>query len=127
MTSGKKTNLGKSGEEKAAVYLKNSGYSILERNFKNSLCEIDIIAKDSHTLCFVEVKTRRSELFGSPLEAISKFKQRKLSQVALSYLKHRQLMDTKARFDIVAIIQNGSEEKIVILKNAFELCTTYSY
>lgn len=124
----RKIDLGKQGEETAAVFLKNQGYRILERNFKNKLGEIDIIAKDADVICFIEVKTRTSGDFGSPLEAITKSKQHKLSKVALSYLKTNNLMDENARFDIVSVEKDEKgQERVEILKDAFELSSPYSY
>jgi len=109
-------------------FLRNQGYKIIEHNFKNSLGEIDIIAQDKGDLCFVEVKTRKTERFGSPFEAISKTKQRKLSQVALSYLKDKNLFNKSARFDVVGIVHgNRGKVTIELLKNAFELTSPYAY
>jgi len=124
----RKIELGQEGEELAAAFLKNQGYKIQERNFKNNLGEIDIVAWDVDTLCFIEVKRRTSELYGTPLYAISKSKQHKLSQVALSYLKYHHLMNIKSRFDIVSIIRNDQGEECVdVLKDAFDLSSPYSY
>ena len=121
-------DFGKAGEEAAVVFLKKHGYKILERNFKIKLGELDIVAMDGETICFVEVKARASEDFGGALGAVSKGKQRKLSQVALAYLKLRKLLERKARFDVVAITKSGfGSPKIEILKDAFELSSPYGY
>jgi putative endonuclease len=85
------------------------------------LGEIDIIAKEKKTLVFVEVKIRRSIRYGNPKWAVTPKKQRKISMVALSYLKATKQTDTRARFDVVAIISNQDEPQIEIVKNAFEL------
>ena len=77
---------GQMGEGLAADFLMKKGYRILERNFRTKLGEIDIVAKDKDTICFIEVKSRTDFSFGSPLESITAFKRKKLSQVALSYL-----------------------------------------
>ncbi len=127
MTS-RRIDLGKEGEGLALEALNKSGYRIIERNFKNKLGEIDLIARENNVICFIEVKTRADESFGGPLEAVSKTKQRKLSQVALSYLKSKGLIEQEARFDVVAVMirQDGTKEA-QILKNAFELSPPYSY
>ena len=65
-----KIKLGQIGEEAAVIYLKRQGYRIVEQNFRNQLGEIDIIAYEGDTLCFIEVKTRNSDIFGSPFELI---------------------------------------------------------
>ena len=123
-----RVKLGKVGEDLAAVFLQKNGYKIIQRNFKNNLGEIDIIAKEDKTVCFVEVKTRTSDYFGEPVLAISPFKQRKLSQVALSYLKNHHLMHASARFDIVSITNDPSgKQEIEVLKNAFELSAPFAY
>ncbi|HOW34891.1 MAG TPA: YraN family protein [Candidatus Omnitrophota bacterium] len=120
--------LGKRGEALAVTFLKKHGYRILEKNFKTPLGEIDIIALDGDTVCFIEVKTRTDETYGTPFEAVSKFKQRKLSQSALLYLKRKNLLDQKARFDIVAVAQGeDGEYQPGILKDAFELDSSYRY
>jgi len=83
--------------------------------------EIDIIAKDKETIVFVEVKARRSNDFGNPKWAVTPKKQRKISMVALYYLKATKQNDAKARFDVVAIRLSHENPEIEIVKNAFEL------
>ncbi|MBM3251376.1 MAG: YraN family protein [Candidatus Omnitrophica bacterium] len=123
-----KIELGLAGEIQAAEFLKNNGYRILGRNFKTNLGEIDIIAKDKDCICFVEVKTRTSQDKGLPEESITKNKQHKLSQLALSYLKNKKLLDKSARFDVVSIFPDSTgENKIEIIKNAFSLDSRYLY
>jgi len=117
--------LGKSGEELAAVLLRENGYKILARNFKTKISEIDIIARDKDTISFVEVKTRHSDKFGLPQEAISRPKQRQISKAALAYLKDNNLLNKKARFDVVSIILSEDGPKIDLIKNAFELEASY--
>ena len=119
--------LGKAGEEMAVEYLKGKGYRILQRNFKNALGEIDIIAKHKDSICFIEVKTRTNLDKGLPQEAITGPKQRKLSRVALSFLKSRKLFASPARFDIVAVLKTPEENHIELFQNAFCLDGRYSY
>ncbi len=127
MTS-KKNEVGKQGEQLAAVFLKKNGYKVLEYNYRNRLGEIDIIAKDGDFICFIEVKTRLSNHQGTPLEAITTQKQKKISQVALSYLKQKHLIDQYARFDVVSVEKTpDGKEKIDVLKDAFALSEPYSY
>lgn len=110
------------GENYAAAFLARRGYRIIERNFKNMLGEIDIVAFHKGTLCFIEVKTRTSDSFGSPFEAVTLSKQRKLARVAESYLKYKRMTGRKARFDVVAIILNGEAcASIEIVPDAFEI------
>lgn len=114
-------NLGKQGEELAASYLKNLGFSVLERNYRQKTGEIDIIARDGDCLVFVEVKTRKGLLFGQPFEAVTTKKQGQLSRVALDYLSRNKLLDQPARFDVVSILlpDNGKAD-IEHLANCFE-------
>ncbi len=119
--------LGKSGEELAVALLEESGYRILARNYKTKLGEIDIVAYDKDTICFVEVKTRHSDKYGLPQEAISGFKQRQISKTALIYLKKNHLLDKKARFDVVSIIYSENASKLDLIKDAFELDKDFVY
>jgi len=121
MMQDKRKKFGKESESIAVRYLKKNGYKILEQNYRNKLGEIDIIAKDKKTLVFVEVKARRSGGYGSPKWAITPKKQRKISMVALYYLKATKQNKVKARFDVVAISSSQDNPRIELIKNAFEL------
>ena len=110
--------LGKKGEALAYAYLKQKGYKILHKNYKNFLGEIDIIAKDKDYLVFVEVKSRMSRAFGDPLEAIDENKQFKIRQVATKYLKERKMLETNCRFDVMAVLGDTFDE-IRHIENAF--------
>ena len=116
-----KQKIGEKGETIAERHLKKKGYKILERNYRTKLGEIDIIAKDKKTIVFVEVKTRRSWQFGNPKGAVTPAKQRKISMVALQYLKTNDRRNSRARFDVVAITATRDKPQIEIIKNAFEL------
>ncbi len=121
-------DFGKKGEDAAVGLLESRGYKILERNFKVKLGEIDIIALDGDTICFVEVKTRASEDFGGALGAISSHKQHKISQTALCYLKLKHMLERKARFDVASVTKDSfGALKVEILKDAFELSALYGY
>lgn len=113
--------VGRTGEELAFKLLKKKGYRILERNYKSPLGEIDIIAREGKTLVFVEVKTRSTADFGTAKWAVDSRKQRKVSMVALDYLKRRSLLEHPARFDVVAIDFDQEREKIELFQNAFDL------
>jgi putative endonuclease len=112
---------GKAGEDKAAAFLAANGYKILKRNYKTRLGEIDIIARDRETICFVEVKSRTTERFGLPQEAISKLKQRQIAKVALMFLKENDLLDSFTRFDAVCLLCSQDKPKLELIKNAFDL------
>lgn len=118
---------GKIGEELAASLLKDNGYKILARNYKTKLGEIDIVASDKDTLCFVEVKTRHSDRFGLPQEAVPAFKQRQISKAAITYLKENNLLDKKARFDVISVIYSKDKPRLDLIKDAFELDNSFIY
>ncbi len=117
----KEQKFGERSENLAVWYLKKNGYKIIEQNYRNRMGEIDIIAREKKTIVFVEVKSRRSIRYGSPKWAVTPKKQRKISMVALYYLKATKQSDAKARFDVVAITSNRDEPQIEIVKNAFDL------
>lgn len=112
---------GKKAEDLAISRLKKCGYRIVSRNFRTRLGEIDIIARDGDTLVFVEVKARRSDRYGHPKLAVTASKQRKISMVALQYLKSTGQSGASARFDVVSVTAPSVDPKIEIIKNAFEL------
>ena len=114
--------LGSYGEFLARRYLKAQGYRILEENFRNKLGEIDLIAQDGKTVCFIEVKTRQSLGTGQPYEAVTPWKIRKLSQMATSYLKYKyHSLEVPSRFDVVSIVQDKeTPPNIKHIKNAFD-------
>jgi putative endonuclease len=114
--------LGQNGEQLAADHLQRMGYTILERNYRNRLGEIDIIARHRGRIVFVEVKTRRSQRFGSPKWSVTPAKQRNLTKVALSFLKTRFSIDTPARFDVVSVSMQPDDRqaRIEVIANAFE-------
>ena len=115
--------LGAHGEDLAVEFLKRQGYRILQRNFKLKFGEIDIVAQESDTVCFVEVRTKTGNEMGTPFESVTPAKQRKLSKLALAYLKNQyKSIEVRARFDVVAVVsQDGREEKVEVIKNAFEV------
>jgi putative transposase len=111
--------LGDAGEDLAAAALKKQGYKILERNYTCTLGEIDLIARQGKTLVFIEVKTRRSEWFGAPQEAVSPAKQARLRRLAAYYLKQKRLAEVPVRFDVVAIMFAGDAPRMEIIQEAF--------
>ena len=101
MTSSNK-EIGKIGEDLACEYLEKNGYKIIERNKSFSrFCEIDIIAQFKNTTVFVEVKTRKNNNFGTPLEAITKSKYNHIKQGALTYINDHKL--SNFRIDAIGI------------------------
>jgi len=115
----KAQKFGLNSESLAANYLKLSGYRILERNYRNQIGEIDIIAKEGPVLVFIEVKARNTSRFGSAKQAVTPAKQAKISRTATAYLKATGQLHAKARFDVVAIDARFNPPDIELVRNAF--------
>jgi len=116
-------NIGKYGEELACKYLESKGYKIKERNYRTFLGEIDIICEYKKNIVFIEVKTRRSDKFGYPEEAINFIKQRKIIKNALCYLSKYHLWGENCCFDVVLvrISKDKDIKSIKHIRNAFYL------
>lgn len=114
--------LGARGEAAAAKFLKRKGYVIVARSHRGKMGEIDIVAVDDRTVVFIEVKTRRSHDAGHPADAVGRDKQRRLTRLALAYLKKHHLLENPARFDVVAITWPDDRKPPVIehFINAFD-------
>ncbi len=114
--------LGRRGEAEAARFLKKKGYVVVARSDRQRRGEIDLVAVDDQTVVFVEVKTRRSHEAGHPAEAVDREKQRRLTQLALAYLKQHGLLECPARFDVVAVTwpEDGGRPVIEHFPHAFE-------
>jgi putative endonuclease len=113
-------SLGERGETAAARFLRRKGYKIVGRQQENRLGEIDIVAVDGRTVVFVEVKTRASA-DEAPEAAVGDQKQRRLTRLALSYLRSHGLLEYKARFDVVAVTWPEGQRRPTIehFKDAF--------
>lgn len=114
--------LGARGEKAAAKYLRRRGYRIVARGVRSALGEIDLVALDGQVIVFVEVKTRESAEVGHPSEAVHPAKQRKLTRLALGFLKQHRLLEHSARFDVIAVTWPESQRRPTIehYPNAFE-------
>jgi len=113
--------LGKEGERVAEQYLQSKGYKLVERNYRCSAGELDLIVLDRRVVVFVEVKTRTGHGFGSPLEAVEFRKQRKMIRTAQFFLAERRLQQRDARFDVVGVSWPGREPIVEHIENAFEV------
>jgi putative endonuclease len=113
-------SLGRRGERRAAGFLKRLGMRIIERNYKAPTGEVDIIAMDGDTLVFVEVKARKGEGFGSPLEAVDLKKQKRITRAALFYMSNLR-EQPPARFDVIGIMLKGWRAEVEHIRDAFAL------
>lgn len=101
----KDTNrIGERGEDAAAAYLERAQMTIVERNWRCSAGEVDIVALDGETLVFCEVKTRRTKAKGTPDEAVTPAKRRRYARIAASYTQSAGLSDVSVRFDVISIL-----------------------
>lgn len=114
--------LGDRGERAAVRYLKQHGFKIVATQYRSPAGEIDIIAMEQGKVVFIEVKTRKSVESGQPHEAVDLNKQRKLTKLALLWLKKHKRLDQGARFDVVSIVwpDGAKEPEITHFRNAFE-------
>lgn len=110
---------GKKGEDIAVNFLIENGYAILCRNWKRQNAEIDIIASTSEYLVFVEVKTRSSDLWGMPEDAVSKQKMNQIVKGAALYIEENEIGELEPRFDIVAVVLDKNNVNIEHIEDAF--------
>jgi len=103
------------GEEMAIRTLKSNGYKIVERNHRNRLGEIDVIAEEGGCLVFVEVKKRNTGRFGEAVCAVDERKKRHLVRAALFYMKMHDCFNRRVRFDVIGI----DKDRTKLVKNAF--------
>ncbi len=114
-----KLDEGKRGEELAASYLRRNGYEIITRNFRIRGGEIDIVAIETSplgikTLVFIEVKTRTSNDFGTPFEAIGYYKVKTLIRAAHFYKMNHPKLPNLMRIDAIGVILNAKNELLTI-------------
>ena len=107
--------VGNAGEIIAQNFLKKKKYKILETNYSNAIGEIDIIALQKNVIVFVEVKTRSSNEFGRPCEAVTLYKQNKIRTVASYYLMIKGWSERDVRFDVIEVL----DDEINQIENAF--------
>lgn len=120
--------LGRWGERKAARYLRQQGYRILEKRLRiGPHDEIDLIVRSAETVLFVEVKTRRTERHGRPFCAVDARKRKNLSRAAIAYLKENKLQPAYIRFDVIEVIGEPGpySPELRHIENAFTLDARY--
>jgi putative endonuclease len=120
MVEDHRQSLGKLGENLACTALERRGYAILARRYRTKLGEIDIVARDGLAIVFVEVKARSGDDFGGAAAAVTVWKQRRLTLMALDYLARHRLEERPCRFDVVTVdVVNGQAPRVEIFQNAF--------
>lgn len=111
--------LGQLGELLAADYLRRKGYVIAHSNWRSGHKELDLIARLDDLVVFVEVKTRRDDVYGQPEDAVNRLKIRRIIDSADAYVR-RFNIDGPIRFDIITVIKNSSEVRIEHIEDAFQ-------
>lgn len=119
----KKIGSGRWAEDRAEEYLRARGYKIVQRNFRAAGGEIDIVAIDGKTLCFIEVKFRRGLQQGYASEAVTPLKQKKITRTALFYLQQNPQSPPAVRFDVLAIQDSAAGLAFELIVNAFDAVT----
>lgn len=108
------------GEQMATRYLEDQGYVILDRNYRKGHKEVDIIALDHGEIAVVEVKTRATDTFLAPEQAIDHRKRQNIIRVADNYVR-RNHRSEPIRYDIITIVGSGTDAQIRHIKNAFNV------
>jgi putative endonuclease len=115
-----KDAVGQYGERVAVDYLVAQGMHLLDRNWRCSAGEIDAIVRDGPAIVFVEVKTRRSNAFGTPAEAVGWAKQARLRRLAAMWLAASGIRAPEIRFDLVSVLpQRAGAAGVEHLRSAF--------
>ena len=114
--------LGQIAENHACRFLQARGYRIRERNWRCRFGEVDLIADHGEDLVLVEVKSRRSEDFGRPADAVNFAKRRKLSRLADFYVQTHHLTEVNCRFDVIELLlaPRNRVEQVNLIEDAFE-------
>lgn len=108
---------GRRGEELVCERLAARGFRIVDRNVTEKFAEIDIVAEDGDTLCFIEVRTRNDTLLGHPAETVTAKKQATIRRAAEAYLAKRRIAPRPMRFDVATIVWSTGEFEY--FENAF--------
>lgn len=114
-------DLAEKGENLAWMYLRRKGYRLLARNYRAPGGEIDLVVEKSRTLVFVEVKTRSSSTCDEALEAVDGRKRERMGRAALSFLRCYRGKAEIFRFDVVAVLKDKGNFRVVHFPEAFEL------
>lgn len=119
MTTPDAHTLGKEAEALAEQFLIQNGYTIRCRNWRRQTGELDIVAEEADVIVFVEVKARRSNQYGEPVESVDARKQRQIAKTALLYLAEHNLSNCNCRFDVVTVEYRSRVPYLSLYRNAF--------
>jgi putative endonuclease len=105
--------LGERGEDAAAAFLQRSGMTVVERNWRCTAGEVDIVALDGEAIVLVEVKTRRTVGKGTPEEAVTAAKRRRYAKLAAAYTQNAGVSDVDVRFDVVTLLVIAADRALL--------------
>jgi putative endonuclease len=111
--------LGNTGEDAAAAWYRARGFEVLARNWRVREGEIDLVVRRASTIVFCEVKTRSSDRFGVPAEAVTPAKQRRLRTLAMLWLEAHPGTRGELRFDVASVTPSGEQPSVEIVEHAF--------
>jgi putative endonuclease len=114
-----RTRFGRVGEQLAAEHLKQQGFTVLDRNYRCNLGEIDIVAARGPLLVFCEVKSRHTSRWGEPSEAVGWRKQQRLHRLAAAWLADRRPTFCEVRFDVVSVLMRDGVAEVTHIADAF--------
>jgi putative endonuclease len=112
---------GKAAEGVAAAWLRGQGYEILAHNHMTRLGEVDLVAKDGETLCFVEVRSRATSTFGSPAQTVTRRKRQRIAKAATDWAVRHGGLDQDMRFDVVSVEWKGAWPQLQLIRGAFHV------
>lgn len=119
--SAARQEFGEVGERVAERWLRRQGWRVLQRRFRSGHRDIDLVAERDGTVVFVEVKARRGDRFGDPVEAVHWRKQRELVRSAVVWIDRHGRPDESYRFDVIGVLMQGKSVRIKHIANAFGL------
>ena len=114
-----RSRLGRRGEDAACDLYRRLGFQVVERNYRAGRGEIDVVARRGDTLVFCEVKTRQSDEWGAPAEAVDYAKQARLRKLAAAWMAERKPGYVDVRFDVVSVIVRGEQTDVTHVPDAF--------
>jgi len=111
--------VGRAGEDAVAIWYAAAGYEVLDRNWRVRGGEIDLVVRSGRTIVFCEVKTRTSDRFGIPAEAVTVSKQRRLRTLAAQWLAAHPGLGGEVRFDVASVTPARETPTVTVLEAAF--------
>lgn len=114
-----RVRLGRKAEDAAAAFYRNNGFRVVDRNWRCSEGEIDVVVARGPLIVFCEVKARRTRHFGDPSEAVGVRKQQRLRRLAGRWLREHRARCGRVRFDVVSVVVTGADVELTHIPNAF--------